>query len=158
MSDRYQRHCGWLPEDYNRIRSGVCVGERLEGIDLERYDEIINQMLQEQGFKRNGYKIVASPDAKTVHLDVRQLLRNAQKKIVADRDKNFEAAEAKLRAYIQEHEELKTCRVDWEEMEREKRHEFYWITLYTDDKEDAEIEWLVAYDMDEGKIRQDKIM
>lgn len=43
MSDRYQRHCGWLPEDYNRIRSGVCVGERLEGIDLDRYDEIIKR-------------------------------------------------------------------------------------------------------------------
>lgn len=157
MSDRYQRHCGWLPEDYNRIRSGVCAGERLEGIDLDRYDEIINQMLQEQGFRRRGYKIVASPDAKNVRLDVRQLLRGAQKKIVADRDKNFEAAEAKLRAYIQEHEELKTCRADWEEMEREKRHECYWITLYADDKEDAEIEWLVAYDMDEGKIRQDKM-
>lgn len=158
MSNRDQRHCGWLPEDYNRIRSGVCVGERLEGIDLERYDEIINQMLQEQGFKRSGYKIVASQDAKNVHLDVQQLLRDAQKKIVADRDKNFEAAEAKLRAYIQEHEELKTCWADWEEMEREKRHEFYWIPLYTDDKEDAEIEWLVAYDMDEEEIRQDKIM
>lgn len=39
MSVRDQRHCGWLPEDYNRIRSGVCAGERLEGIDLERYIE-----------------------------------------------------------------------------------------------------------------------
>ena len=42
-------------------------------------------------------------------------------------------------------------------MEKEKRQEFYWVPLYTDDKEDAEIEWLVAYDMDEGKIRQDKM-
>lgn len=101
---------------------------------------------------------MSGPDGVRRRLDVRKLLRDAQKKIVADRDKNFEVAEAKLRAYIQEHEELKTCWADWEEMEREKRHEFYYIPLYTDDKEGAEIEWLVAYDMDEGEIRQDKIM
>lgn len=76
---------------------------------------------------------------------------------MGDRDKNFEAAEAKLRAYIREHEKLKTCWANWEEMEKEKHQEFYWVPLYTDDKEDAEIEWLVAYDMDEGKIRQDKM-
>lgn len=157
MSDRGQRHCGWLPEDYNRIRSGACAGERLEGIDLERLDDIIDWMLQKQGAERNGYEIVASPAAKSEHLDMQEMLQDAQRKTVADRDKNFKAAEAKLRAYIQEHEELKTCWANWGAIEREDRQNYYWVTLYTDDKEDAEIEWLVAYDMDAERISQDKM-
>ena len=77
MSDRGQRHCGWLPEDYNRIRSGACAGERLEGIDLERLDDIIDWMLQKQGAERNGYEIVASPAAKSEHLDMQKMLQDA---------------------------------------------------------------------------------
>lgn len=146
-----------LPENYDEIRTGAYTRERLEGIDLERYNQIIEQMLQEHGLTRRGYEIGTAPGAETGNTDLRQLLQDAQKKLVEEVDQKFDAAEEKLRAYIQAHDELKTCMANWEDMERDDYTDEYWVSLYESDQEEAEIAWLLKYDMEDGSIRQDKM-
>ncbi len=147
----------WLPEDYNRVWAGAHFGEWLEGVELVRYDEIVDQMLQEQGFERRGHEIVAAPGKKGVRLNMARMLKEAQAKAIAERDQRFRVAKGKLGEYILAHDELKSCMPDWDDMSWDESSNVFSLTLSADYSEDAEIEWLLGYDAENDTIICDKM-
>ena len=151
-SDKMRR-VAFFPEDYNRIRCGSYAGETLNGIDLERYDNIIDEMLQEHGLTRHGYEIATAPGAKIVHTDLQQLLQDAQKKFVAERDQRFCAAENQMREYKEQHKELDGYCVDWSEIEREDHADIYWVSLWSGDPDDPDFDGVIVYNMECGTVR-----